>query len=114
VIRLSWAALGVLVACRPASAPPLTVERHAEPGGLRLVLRPGTGARINARLKPALELADGTVLRFDTARLSPDSAYFAEAPELTLPAGASAHGRLRASVCNEGEHICRLITLEVS
>lgn len=112
--RLTWAALGLLFACRPAAAPPLTVERHAEAGRLRLVLRPRTGARINARLKPALELADGTILRFDAVGLSPDSAYFAEPPELTLPAGASVRGHLRASVCKEGEHICRLITLEVS
>lgn len=112
--RLIWTALAGLLACRAATAPPLTVERHAEPGRLRLVLRPRAGARINARLKPALELADGSVLRFDAAGLSPDSAYFAEPPELTLPAGASVHGHLRASVCNQGEHICRLITLEVS
>jgi hypothetical protein len=101
------------MACARVS-PPLTLERHPEPAGLRLVLHPKAGARINARLKPALELADGSVLRFDADQLSPDSAYFAEPPELIVARGTTLHGRLRASVCDEGEHLCRLITLDVS
>ena len=113
--RLAALSLGTLLACagQARARRPLTLEQVREPVGLRLILHPEAGARINARLKPALELADGTILRFDAAGLSPDSAYFAEAPELTLPSGSSPRGKLRASVCREGEHVCRIIEVAV-
>src|SRR3989454_3755497 len=53
------------------SRPPLVALEAGPP--LRLVVAPGV--RINARLKPALELDDGTVLRFDSPLVTPDSAY---------------------------------------
>jgi hypothetical protein len=93
-----------------------TVRVRAEPvaGGIRLTLEPAAGARINARAKPALELADGTVLRFDAPHLTPDSAYFAEAPTVLAPRGANLrHGTLRASICPAGEHYCRELVLLV-
>ena len=79
---------------------------------MTLVAEPGL--MVNARLAPALELADGTVLRFGGARLTPDSAYFAE-PASALLAGhhAHVHGTLRASVCREDERLCRSLTLEL-
>src|SRR5216684_67109 len=61
--------------------PPPLVALEAGPQ-LRLVAAPGV--RINARLKPALELDDGSVLRFDSPRMTPDSAYFA-APPVAAP-----------------------------
>lgn len=104
------ALLGAL-ACSSRPHPPLTLERHTEAAGLRLVLTAEPGARINARLKPALELTDGTVLRFDAPALSPDSAYFAAPPVLLLPAGTPPRGRILASVCRPDEAVCRLVTL---
>jgi len=73
---------------------------------LRLVAAPGV--RINARLKPALELDDGTVVRFDSPRLTADSAYFAAAP---TPAR---RGTLRVSICPSGEAICRSLEIAVA
>ncbi len=94
--------------------PALHVE--AEPGrdGIRLTLVPEPGVQINARVKPALELADGTVLRFGSPRLTPDSAYFAEPPRTLAPVGASLKGAtVRASVCRPAEEVCRIVTLPV-
>ncbi|HWA57487.1 MAG TPA: hypothetical protein VG692_09545 [Gemmatimonadales bacterium] len=111
-------ALSLLAGCRPTPAPardpvPLSVEEQRTDSALRLVLRAAPGARINAQLKPALELADGRVLRFDADSLSPDSAYYAEAPVLSLARGTALHGTLLASVCAEGEQVCQLVRLEV-
>ncbi len=92
------------------------IQLRAEPGadGTRLTLVAEPGARINARLKPALELADGTVLRFDSPHLTPDSAYFADAPTARAPTGATLkRAILRASVCPAGAQVCRTVTLAV-
>jgi hypothetical protein len=79
---------------------------------LRLVAAPGV--RINARLKPALELDDGTVLRFDSPRVTSDSAYFAAAPIAVAPRSGSRYGTLRLSVCPAGERLCRLLVMAVA
>src|SRR5256712_12310317 len=91
------------------SRPPLVALEAGPP--LRLVAAPGV--RINARLKPALELDDGTVLRFDSPRVTPDSAYFAAAPTAAPPEGAR-RGTLRVSVCPSGEGICRSLEIAVA
>ena len=52
------------------TVPPLQVSHSVEGDGTRLALVASPGIRINARLKPALELADGTILRFDSPRLT--------------------------------------------
>ncbi|HEX4575321.1 MAG TPA: hypothetical protein VH158_09330 [Gemmatimonadales bacterium] len=101
--------LAALGAAACGAAPPPV---HLEPGP-PLALAAAPGVRINARLKPALELADGTVLRFDSPHLTPDSAYFAAAPTVTPPAGAR-RGTLRLSVCLPRERICRLLALPVT
>jgi hypothetical protein len=72
------------------------------------------GVQINARLKPALELDDGTTVRFDSPHLTPDSAYFAAAPTVAATVNGSRHGTLRLSVCPSGEKICRLVVLAVA
>ena len=77
----------------------------------RLVAAPGV--RINARLKPALELDDGTVVRFDSPQVTPDSAYFAAPPTAAPPRGAR-RGTLRVSVCQSGEAICRSLKMAVA
>ena len=104
-------ALAVAAACRSV---PFRVEvEHGGPtDGLRLVAAPG--ARINARLKPALELTDGTVLRFDSPHLSADSAYYADAPTTKGALPEEAHrGVVRASVCPGEEKFCRSYALTV-
>jgi len=84
-------------------------------GGTRLTLVAEPGTQINARLKPALELRGGAVLRFDSPHLTADSAYFADAPDAFAPAGASLKGAiLRASVCSKGERVCRTVTLPIN
>ena len=90
--------------------PPLVALEAGSP--LRLVA--GPGVRINARLKPALELDDGTVLRFDSPRLTRDSAYFAAAPTVAVPPSGNRHGTLRLSVCPSGQEICRLLVMRVA
>ncbi len=105
-IALLVAALGT-AACR--GRPPLVALEAGPP--LRLVAAPGV--QINARLKPALELDDGTVLRFDSPRVTPDSAYFAAAPTAAPPEGAR-RGTLRVSVCPSGEGICRSLAIAVA
>jgi hypothetical protein len=112
---MSRALVGALVvtvaACRPAVPFRLALER-GRVSRLQLVGAPG--ARINARLKPALELADGTVLRFDSPHVTADSAYFLDAPTVDAPLRDTVHrGILRASVCSEGEQLCRTFALAV-
>jgi hypothetical protein len=104
-----------LTSCRGArSLDPLRVE--AEPAGANtsLTLLAAPGLRLNARLKPALELPDGRVIRFDSPHLTPDSAYFAEPPR-AIAAGRQARwrGKLRASVCDAGQTVCRSVVLDL-
>jgi len=117
IARLSAAALVALaLGCRgPAERPaPLRVERESSAGATRLVLVAAPGLRINARVKPALELPDGAVLRFDSPHLTADSAYFTRPPTAALPgAERRVAGTLRASVCSEHELVCRSVTLEL-
>lgn len=117
-----WRTLGALLlalaACgrKPAATTP-PIALRVEPSGseTRLLLDAAPGWRINARLKPALEIPNGTVVRFDAARLTPDSAYFAEAPSATVPGGIRAvRGTLRASLCAPKERVCRAVAMEVN
>ena len=80
----------------------------------RVTLIPASHIKLNARLKPALELADGSILRFDTARLTADSAYFAEPPVAMLPGRhRRVRGTLRASVCENDAPVCRALVMEL-
>ena len=108
--------LALALGCRVADDPPAPLDVHqassAQATTLTLIAAPGV--RINARVKPALELRDGSVLRFDSPPLTADSAYFTEAPTATLPGrGRRVSGTLRASVCSERELVCRSVTLEL-
>jgi hypothetical protein len=106
----------VLCACAPVPRAPglLRLETAAVGTDTRVTLVPAPGVKLSARLKPALELAGGAVLRFDSPRLTPDSAYFAEPPSARL---AGRHqrvgGTLRASICQEDELVCRSIILQL-
>ena len=115
------ALLPLLAACAHERGPapdadrPLAVRIERAGGVTRLVLIAAPGWKINARLKPVLELPDGARLGFDAPRLTPDSAYFAEPPgALVAEPRAGIRGTLRASVCAAGESVCRLATLEVA
>ena len=119
--RAAALALALLAACAseraraPDAAPPLALRTVPVGDSLRLVLEAAPGWRINARVKPVLESADGTLLQFDAPGLTPDSAYFAE-PPVAVVAARGRHpirGTLRASVCAAGEAVCRVVTLAV-
>lgn len=94
---------------------PLVLHTTRAGDSLRLELTAATGWKINARLKPVLESSDGGLVRFDSPRLTPDSAYFLAPPVAVVAARRSTiRGTLRASVCAAGEAVCRVVTLEVS
>ena len=71
-------------------------------------------ARINARLKPALELDDRGVITFDSPDLTPDSSYFTGAPTAVIGGRTTPHGLIRASVCPEGQLVCKVVTIGLS
>ena len=108
-----------LIAASACTAPetpsaPLRVVLAPDGPNTRLTLLAPPGAKVNARLAPALELPDGTVLRFAAGRLTADSAYFAEPPTSHLPGRHDRiHGTLRASVCGADELVCRTVSLEL-
>ena len=106
-------ALAVLACGGGRPDAPFRVTTSAAGADTRLTLITAPGYKVNARLAPALELPDGTVLRFDAARTA-DWSYFAE-PAHVLLAGrhAQVHGTLRASVCRQDELVCRSLTLEI-
>ena len=107
--------IGLSFGCGERGRPaPLALSTAPVGAGTRVTLVAAPGLRINARLKPALELEDGTVLRFDSPGLTADSAYFAEPPVAVVAhRRASLHGTLRASVCGLHEQVCRSVRLKL-
>ena len=114
--------LALLAACAgeraraPEAARPLALRTVPIGDSLHLVLEAAPGWKINARVKPVLESADGTLLRFDAPGLTPDSAYFAEPPGAVVAARGGRRrirGTLRASVCAAGEAVCRVVAVAV-
>jgi hypothetical protein len=113
---MTFLALGLAAACNDPPTNPAPLRVTATPSGpdTRLTLHAESGLKINARLAPALELADGTVLRFEAAERTADSAYYAEPPRALLPGRhARVHGTLRASVCRDDEQVCRAVKVEI-
>jgi hypothetical protein len=95
-----------------AGAPEVQLAFAREGAGTRVVLVAAPNLEINARVPPALELADGSVLRFTAPALTPDSAYFAAPPVAWLEQPADTlHGTLRVGVCQRGEAVCRRIAI---
>ena len=96
--------------------PYATIHLETAPAGpdTRVSLVAAPGVKLNARLKPALELDNGTVIRFDSPKLTPDSAYYTE-PPVALVAGHDPRlkGTLRASVCGVHEQVCRSVTIQL-
>jgi hypothetical protein len=107
--------LVLLAGCQGTRPPdPLYLEATPTGSDTRLTLLTAPGLKLNARLKPALELPNGTVLRFDSPHLTPDSAYFTQPPS-TIVAGRQIRwrGTLRASICDEGGRVCRSVVLDL-
>ena len=97
-----------------AETQPLALRVESAGADTRLLLVAAPGWKINARLKPALEIPNGDVVRFDAVRLTPDSAYFADVPSATIPGRVRAvSGTLRASVCAPEERVCRAVAIMV-
>jgi hypothetical protein len=98
----------------PSTAPALRLEATPAGADTRLTLVAPPDLKVSARLKPALELPDGTVLRFDAPALTADSAYFA-VPASTLLSGhhRRVRGILRASVCGVTERVCHSVSLRL-
>ena len=103
--------------CSRHEAPPeagLRIEARADTGGYLLTLLAGPGARVNARLKPALELGGGNVIRFDQPSLTADSGYFAAPPVARLPGRVRRlSGLLRVGICPAGQLLCRALSIPV-
>jgi hypothetical protein len=115
-LRMTLMALGLVAACSRPPTDPASLHVTATPSGpdTRLTLHAEPGLKINARLAPALELGDGTVLRFRHGLLTADSSYYAEPPSAVLPGRhARVHGTLRASVCRDDEQVCRAARVEI-
>jgi hypothetical protein len=115
-LRVTLVALGLATACSrpPAESGPLQVTTAASGPDTRLTLHAAPHLKINARLVPALELRDGTVLRFRIGLRTADSAYYAEPPSTVLPGRhPRVHGTLRASVCRDDEQVCRAVRVEI-
>jgi hypothetical protein len=113
---MTLVAIGLAAGCArpPVESVPLRITTAAAGPDTRVTLHAGPHLKINARLAPALELGDGTVLRFRSGGLTPDSAYYAEPPSAVLPGRhARVHGMLRASVCRDDEQVCRTVTLKI-
>ena len=113
------AAVGVALlagGCRRTaeSAPVLQVASEHSAGTTTLTLVAASGIRINARVKPALELPDGTILRFDSPYQTADSSYFTRPPTTSLTGERRrVEGTLRASVCETDALVCRSVVLRL-
>jgi hypothetical protein len=109
-------AIGLAAACSRTPIEPGALHVTAAPAGpnTRLTLHAAPHVKINARVAPALELEDGTLLRFSIGARTPDSAYYAEPPSADLPGRHSrVHGTVRASVCRDDEQVCRVVRAEI-
>jgi hypothetical protein len=104
-----------LAGCHGTRPPhPIYLETTPVGSNTRLTLVTAPGLKLNARLKPALELPNGTVLRFDSPHLTPDSAYFTHPPSaIAVGHQTRWRGKLRASICDERGKICRSVVLDL-
>lgn len=113
-LGMTLAILGAACGVTPKPTSGLQVETTPAGNDTRMTLLAAPGLKVSARLKPALELGDGRVFRFDSPRLTPDSAYFAEPPSVLVPGRhARVHGKVRASVCDPGKTVCRTLAVDL-
>lgn len=86
--------------------------RLVRPGGhhdVHVAVVASDGARISARLAPALEFDDGRVVRLEHGRVDAAGDYFVEPPFARLAGGRGRTVQLRASVCGVNERRCRSV-----
>lgn len=76
-------------------------------------LNAARGVRINARLRPALEFRDGTVITFTGTESTADSGYFAGSPRAAIGATRAHTATLRASVCPAAQRVCLSVATDV-
>jgi len=115
-LRMTFLVTALAAACNPSAiqSGPLQVTTAPSGPDTRFTLHAAPHFKINARLVPVLELADGTLLRFRIGLRTADSAYYAEPPGAVLPGRhARVHGTLRASVCRDDERVCRAVRVEI-
>ena len=113
-LRVALLLLACACAGEKGADPLVRLETTLAGEHTRVTLIPASHVKLNARLKPALELADGSILRFDSALLTADSSYFAEPPAALLPGRhRRVRGTLRASVCENNAPVCRALVLEL-
>jgi hypothetical protein len=105
--------LGSLDAC--ASPLPVALRSGTRDGHGSLEVVARDGARINARIAPALELPGARVIRLDHGDRDPKGDYFLAAPWAPRPdlRGETA-GLLRVGYCRSDESLCRSIALRVT
>ncbi|MEP6473706.1 MAG: hypothetical protein ABJC74_08285 [Gemmatimonadota bacterium] len=84
-----------------------------QPGGQILSVIADPDFKINARLPPALELPDSTVLRFHSDSITADSAYFTAPPTVSFPGSEAPHGRLHVGICRKNQEVCNVVTLKI-
>ena len=93
---------------------PVALDVLRTSSGFQLRLNASPGVKINARLKPRLELEDGENLAFDAGRITPDSEYFAEPPRAIVPASRTrVAGTLRVSICRVPASYCQTVTIPI-
>jgi len=103
-------ALGA-TACSPHAI--VHLESAGAPGGQLLTVLADPDFKINARLPPALDLADSTVLRFHSDSITPDSAYFTAPPTAFLTGAAPPHGKLHVGICRKNQTVCNVVTVPI-
>lgn len=115
MLRLAASLVVALAACdiglRPA---PVRLAQIHLAGQRTLAVIASPDARINARLPPAIELSDGSVLRLARGRISADSAYFLDPPWEIHPGTGAIRGALRVSYCRRDEALCRSVVLPIA
>lgn len=120
VIRLSAMVLLVGTAMPTAcgeqreESPPVALEVIPTSSGFGLSLNASPHVKINARLRPTLDLEDGSSIFFVATRVTLDSAYFAESPRAILPgAPARLAGTLRVSICSDTATYCQSVKIPI-
>lgn len=119
MVRVRRAAVRGLVllplgACTPARPALVRLETTQVADSMVLEVVAVGQARVNAAAPPALALEGETVVRFTGAidPAAPD--YFIGPSRVTVPAAPRVRrGTLHASVCPEGERVCRVVSLPV-
>lgn|GEM_PF-1592537 len=110
-----WRGLLLCLLCIGCNSPsPLvSVQVSRTATGHHLTLVPTTGARINAKVRPAFERTDGSVLYFDALGTTADSTYYTAEPFLDLSDPETPRGLVRVGVCPAGERVCRVVVLRL-